>query len=193
MPPPERHLLRHQGVSVGPLSRAEMLEQLQSGRLSLAHLVDVRGKWVTLRQHLRDGASVAESTGARRASAGPASRATDPEIPPPPPGPGALSPLESTIRSGYLWCGLTFGLPFVVLVGPWFARGKMGMGPALEALLLSAAALACTGYAFARAWAVSRQVESDGLEDVARSLRSLAAGLSAASALFWAWAIWLAS
>lgn len=153
---------------------------------------------MTLRQHLRETAAAAPQPGpgAGRASPGgaPPPLPPDGDIPPPPPGASRTPPtLDERIRSGYLWCGLTFGLPFVALAPLWLLRGQLGMGPALEALALAAVALGCTGFALSRAWAVSRRLEAEGVADVAASLRSLSAGLSAGSGIFWLTALALAA
>jgi len=196
MPPAERHRIRHKGIVQGPLARAEILERLAAGEYSLAHLVEVRDKWMTLRQHLRESAvaSPHPAPAGGRPHPGAPPRPTEGEIPPPPPGAPRPAPtLDQRIRSGYLWCGLTFGLPFVALAPLWLLRGELGMGPALEALAFAAVALACTGYALSRAWSVSRRLEAEGVADVAASLRNLSAGLSAGSGLFWLTALALAA
>jgi len=183
MPPAERHRIRHKGIILGPLARAEILERLAGGDLSLAHLIEVRGKWMTLRQHLRE-TSAATAPDSDRSPRAPAPAGAD--IPPPPPGSPRKPPtLDERIREGYLWCGLTFGLPLVALAPLWLLRGHLGMGPVLETLALGAVALGCTGYALARAHGVSRRLEAEGVADVARSLRGLATALSGGSALFW--------
>ena len=182
MAAPERHRLRHKGVPIGPLSKAEILEQLREGRLTLAHAVEAKGRWTTLRQFLAEGAAApARDTGRPRPTP---PRAED--IPPPPPGAGGEPPsLEAVIRQGYVWCGLTFGLPFLLAFAPWIFRNSLGLGGTAGGFGLLALALGSVAYAHHRARGIATEVESEGLGDVAASLRNLAAGLGVASAGLW--------
>lgn len=179
----ERHRLRHKGVPLGPLTKAEMLEQLRDGRLTLAHAVESKGRWQTLRQFLAEGTPASPRDGSRPRPPPPLPGA---DIPPPPPGAAAEPPsLESVIRQGYVWCGLTFGLPFLLAFAPWIFRNSLGLGGTAGSFGLLALALGSVAYAHHRARGVATEVESEGLADVAASLRNLAAGLGVASAALW--------
>lgn len=183
MAAPDRYRLRHKGVPIGPLSRVEILEQLRDGRLSLAHAVESSGKWTTLRRFLSEGPASLPREGGR---ARPGPTQAGGEIPPPPPGAGKEPPsLEAVIRQGYVWCGLTFGLPFLVAFAPWIFRKSLGLGGAFGAFALLALALGSVAYAHHRARGIATEIEAEGLADVAGSLRSLAAGLGVASAALW--------
>jgi hypothetical protein len=189
----DRHRIRHKGLESGPHSRADILAQLREGRLSLAHAIEVRGKWMTLRQHL---AEAAVPPGGEGSESGKGPRGRMPPPPPggadaPPPPPGSIAPsssLDALIRSGYIWCGLTFGLPFLMLVFPWLFRSQLGLGGWAGSFLLLATALGSAGYALLRARGVAANLESEGLDDVAASVRNLATGLGVASALLWTFA-----
>ncbi len=186
----DRHRIRHKGVETEPLGRSEILGQLREGRLSLAHAIEVRGKWMTLRQHL---AATASSPDEAAPAPGKGSRGRIPAPPPgggdhPPPPPGSVAgipPLDSAIRSGYAWCGLTFGLPFLVVFLPWLFRSQLGLGGPAGSFALLAAALGSVAYAHGRARRVAERIQSEGLDDVATSVRNLAAGLGVASGLLW--------
>jgi hypothetical protein len=186
----DRHRIRHKGVETDPLSRSDILAQLREGRLSLAHAIEVRGKWMTLRQHLAETAAPSEG---EVPAHGKGSRGRTPppppgggDHPPPPPGsaPGA-PPLDSVIRSGYVWCGLTFGLPFLIVFLPWLFRSQLGLGGPAGSLALLAGALGSVAYAHARARRAAAEIQSEGLDDVAASVRNLAAGLGVASGVLW--------
>jgi hypothetical protein len=176
----DRHRLRHKGIETEPLARAEILARLREGRLTLAHAIEVGGRWVTLRQHLAGNAAVAAARGQGNPPSPPG------EIPPPPPGAGTEpAGLDAVIRSGYIWCGLTFGLPCAVTGLPWFFRSSLGLEGAAGSFALLVVSLATVGVAHARARAAAARIEGEGLGDIAASLRNLALGLGLASGLLW--------
>ncbi len=170
--------LRFKGQVTGPHPRAEILARLSAGELSLAHCVEQSGRWVTLRAHLRD-----------RTDPAPTASGPGAGMPPPPPGSAADAGLDRLTQRAYLWCGLTFGLPFLTVGALWLAyrlaRGGFPQGSlfAIALLLLLAVAGAAASRAMARREA--DQLEAEGLGDVARSARQLADGLALASALLW--------
>ena len=170
--------LRFKGQTLGPLPRGEVMARLASGELSLAHCVEQGGRWVTLRAHLRE-----RGEGAAPAH-GPAAG-----MPPPPPGAAADHSLERLTQRAYLWCGLTFGLPFLTVGTLWLgyrlARGGFPDGSLFATLLLLLLAVAGAVGARLMARRQADQLEAEGLGDVARSARQLADGLSLASALLW--------
>jgi hypothetical protein len=194
MATPDRHRLRHKGIETGPLGRDAILGQLREGKLSLIHAVEVHGTWVTLRQYLAELAAtnpIPPPGAARKGGASPFPDHGD--MPPPPPGaPKAARTLDKTIQLGYVWCGLTFGLPFLLAGPPWYFRSQLGLTGAAGTFVLVVVALAGAGYALSRAGSLASEVESEGLGDVATSLRQLAGGLAAASALLWILAATLA-
>lgn len=189
MATPDRHRLRHKGVETGPLARGEILEKLRDGTLSLAHAIEVRGRWMTLRQHLLETAppvaagSAGDRTGRGRIPPPPGAAGDEP--PPPPGSPGQPPSLDAVVRSGYMWCGLTFGLPFLLAGIPWFFRGSIGLGGQAGSFVLLATALGTVAYAHWRARSLAATIEAEGVADLAASVRNLAAGLSLASALLW--------
>lgn len=185
----ERHRLRHKGVETGPLAREELLGKLRDGLISQAHAIEVRGKWMTLRQHLLEtspagaGGPTAERTGRGRIPAPPGAGGDQP--PPPPGSPGQPPSLDAFVRAAYMWCGLTFGLPFLLAGLPWFFRDWLGLGGPAGSFVLLATALGTVAYAYWRARSLAATIEAEGVADLASSVRNLAAGLSLASALLW--------
>lgn len=177
--------LRFKGTVTGPHPRSEILERLAAHALSLAHCVEHRGRWVTLRAYLRETTpSLAAGT-----SAPPGLDAAG-MIPPPPPGPGAAErQLERLTQRAYLWCGLTFGLPSLALGALWLASwvmsGGFPRGSALFCLLVFALGAVATWRAWHRARGAADELDAEGLGDVGRSVRQLADGLGAGSALLW--------
>ena len=176
--------IRFKGIVSGPHTRSSLLARLAAGEASLAHCVEHRGRWVTLRAFLRE-------TGAPSSSTSPApSESVHGEIPPPPPAPGAVDlGLDRLTQRAYLWCGLTFGLPFVAVLVLWgVAWSILGHPPAGSislALGLTAVALVSTSLARHQARSSAAELERDGLGDVARSVRKLVDLLAIASALLW--------
>jgi hypothetical protein len=170
--------LRFKGQPSGPHSRAEVMARLASGEFSLAHCVEQGGRWVTLRAYLRE-----------RVEAGLPSPLLPAGMPPPPPGAVADLSLERLTQRAYLWCGLTFGLPFLTVGALWagyrLARGGFPQGSLFAALLLLILAVAGAAGSRIMARRQADLLEAEGLGDVARSARQLADGLSLASALLW--------
>lgn len=195
------HKVRFKGVSLGNFTTAEIAERLRNGEFSLTHAIEHRGRWLTLRQYLRESnqPAVAPPSGGllgRLSAKHPPPPPGD--APPPPPGANAVAEsIESRVREGYLWCGLTFVLPLFVGLPIW------GLGKALTNssqtilrtlqvnILLTLVAIAAAAYAAWRAQRNSQALDDEGLDDVGRSMRQLALGLSLASAAFWTMVIWL--
>ena len=65
------------------------------------------------------------------------------------------------------------------------------MRPLQVSMLLTLATLVASAYAAWRARRNSHSLDAEGLEDVGRSMRQLAVGLSLASAAFWITVVWL--
>lgn len=170
--------LRFKGQTLGPLPRGEVMARLAAGELSLAHCVEQGGRWVTLRAHLRE-----------RGDAGAPMPGLPAGMPPPPPAGIADLSLDRLTQRAYLWCGLTFGLPFLTVGALWLgyrlARGGFPEGSLFATLLLLLLAVAAAVGARLMARRQADQLEAEGLGDVARSARQLADGLSLASALLW--------
>lgn len=198
---PVLHKVRFKGVTLGSFTTAEIVERLRGGELSLAHAVEHRGRWMTLRLFLRETTQTAPApTGGslvgRHATKHPPIPPGD--APPPPPGADTVAEsIESRVREGYLWCGLTFVLPLVVGFPLWTV-GKFltgGSDPLLRPLQISIAltlaAMAAAGYAAWRAHRNSLALDTEGLDDVGRSMRQLALGLCVASSGFWVLVVWL--
>lgn len=188
-----RHNVRFKGVILGEFTAAEIAERVRAGELNLAHVVRRRDRWVTLRQFLQES-EVAATTEAPSAAGSLLSRLTG-RMPPPPPGgeappppPGASSsgdPLESRVREGYLWCGLTFLMPAVIGLPIWGLCQLAGLKSTTLGILWSLFALGGAGYAAWRAHLCAQELRDHGLEDVGQSMRNLALGLAALSSLFW--------
>lgn len=175
--PEETLRLRFKGRVTGPHPRAEILSRLSAGEISLAHCVEQSGRWVTLRAYLKDRAEGAPSASVLPMGA------------PPPPGGSADAGLDRLTQRAYLWCGLTFGLPFLTVGALWLAyrasRGGFPQGSLFAILLLLLLAVAGAAASRAMARRAADQLETEGLGDVARSVRQLADGLTLASALLW--------
>lgn len=189
-----RYPVRYKGVSLGQLTGQEITERLRTGELSLAHVIELRGRWMTLRQFLRE--TEPTQTAATTAPTGGLLGRLTGRTPPPPPGadqppppPGSAvtgaDPFDSQVREGYLWCGLTFLLPALVGLPAWGLCHLAGLKPVTTAVLWSLSGVAGAAYATWRALACVRRLHDNGLEDVGGSMRSLAFGLSALSCLFW--------
>ena len=93
--------------------------------------------------------------------------------------------IESRVREGYLWCGLTFVIPPLLglpiwAIGRWIEARNFGMG-----LLLCASAIAGAGYAAWRTHQTSKALRTEGLDDLGRAMQRLGFALAAASAIFW--------
>jgi len=170
--------IRFKGLVTGPHPRREILARLADGELSLAHCVEHGGRWITLRAYLRAGSPDATSAAALPAG-----------MPPPPPGNAADLSLDRLTQRAYLWCGLTFGLPFLTVGALWLGyrltRGGFPADSLFAALLLLVLALAGAAVSRHLARRAAAQLEHEGLGDVARSVRQLADGLALASALLW--------
>lgn len=174
--------LRFKGTVSGPHPRGEILARLAAHAISLAHCVEHRGRWVTLRAYLRETAAPL-APGAPAADAGGM-------MPPPPPGSGATERLlDRLTQRAYLWCGLTFGLPSLAIGALWLASwtlsGGFPSGSALFCLLVFTLGVVATWLAWHQARAVAAALDVEGLGDVGRSARQLADGLATASALLW--------
>lgn len=184
---PSRHTLRFKGVTLGQLTASEIAERLRAGEISLAHVVEQGGRWMTVRQFLREAeqpALVAPPVGLLGRLAG---RTTTPgDQPPPPPGsPAAADPFESRVRAGYLWCGLTFLLPVLVGLPTWGLCSLAGLKAVTLATLWCLAAVGSAGYAAWRAHLCARTLREQGLREVGESMRNLGFALGGLSALFW--------
>lgn len=198
---PVVHKVRFKGVTLGTFTAAEIAERLRSGELSLTHAVEHRGRWLTLRLFLRETTQVVPPAPAGgllgRHSAKHPPIATG-EVPPPPPGADTVAEsIETQVREGYLWCGLTFVLPLVLGLPLWLLGNFMteGPDPLLRPLQISIAlslvAIAASVYAGWRAQRNSLALDAEGLDDVGRSMRQLALGLGVASSCFWVVVVWL--
>lgn len=188
-----RYPVRFKGVTLGQLTGQEIADRLRAGELSLAHVIELRGRWMTLRQFLRE-TEPAQAAASAPPPGGLLGRLTGRTPPPPgadqpPPLPGAIAPagdpFDSQVREGYLWCGLTFLLPALAGMPVWGLCHLAGLKPVTAAVLWSLSAVAGAGYATWRALNCVRRLRDNGLEDVGGSMRSLAIGLSALSSLFW--------
>lgn len=184
------HTVRFKGVVVGQLTAADIAERLRAGELSLTHAVEVRGRWMTLRQFLREKepavAPPPPGTGAGlfdRLTR----RSNEPEAPVPPAPGGSVvgDAIERRVREGYLWCGLTFLLPVALGLPVWWLCSHWSARSTQVSTYLILAILVGDGYAAWRAHRSAEGLESEGLEDVGRSLRQLSLALALAAACFW--------
>lgn len=185
------HKVRFKGVVVGQLTAAEIAERLRAGEMSLTHAVEHRGRWLTVRQFLREAepALAPPPPGASDSLFGRLTRRiSHAEHPAPPPPPGASlvgDAIERRVREGYLWCGLTFLLPIALGLPIWLLCSQWGARATQVSTYLILAILIGDGYAAWRAHRSAEGLEREGLEDVGRSLRQLSMALAAASACFW--------
>lgn len=185
---PQTYAVRFKGVALGNLSATEIAERLRAGELSLAHAVRHHDRWMTLRQFLRETAATSPllpSGGLLGRLAGKPSATGD--TPPPPPGANPVGDaIEGRVREGYLWCGLTFLLPLAIGLPTWGIAKLLDLRNIAGVILLLLSAALGAGYAWWRAHRTAGNLESDGLDDLGRSMRQLALALALASALFWA-------
>lgn len=183
-----RHAVRFKGVTLGSFTAGEIAERLRAGELSLTHAVEHRGQWMTVRQFLREGQPSAAGSSALPSLLGRLTGKPGQGGDQPPPPPGAeppAAPIESRVRLGYLWCGLTFVMPILLGLPTW---GLVRLFTERTAALKSSLAIAVIAGAGHAAWRAHRgatELMEEGLEDVGRSMRQLAIGLAAASAVFW--------
>lgn len=183
-----RHAVRFKGATLGSFTASEIADRLRSGELSLTHAVEHRGQWMTVRQFLRESQPGASAPSALpgllgRLTGKPGHGADQP--PPPPGAEPADAPIESRVRLGYLWCGLTFVMPLLLGLPTWAIVSLLTERTAALKSSLAIAAIAGAGHAAWRANRAATELVEEGLEDVGRSMRQLAIGLAAASAVFW--------
>lgn len=185
------HRVRFKGVVVGQLTAAEIAEHLRAGKISLTHAVEHRGRWLTIRQFLREN-ELALTPPPPGAGAGLLGRLTGKNAgtePPMPPPPGAASvvgdAIERRVREGYLWCGLTFLLPVALGLPVWLLCSHLNTPTTSLNACLIVGILLGDGYAAWRAHRSAEGLVQEGLEDVGRSLRQLSMALAGASACFW--------
>lgn len=186
------HKVRFKGVVVGQLTAAEIAERLRAGEISLTHAVEHRGRWLTIRQFLRENepAVTPPPPGAGAGLFGRLTRRSgETELPTPPPPPGASSvvgdAIERRVREGYLWCGLTFLLPVALGLPIWLLCSHLNAPTTSLNACLVVGILLGDGYAAWRAHRSAEGLVQEGLEDVGRSLRQLSMALAGASACFW--------
>lgn len=179
----DRFRLRFKGVISGPFALSAILEKLAAHELSLAHCIESQGRWLTLRAYLR---SLQTS---ETAYSGPTLLERQ-SVPPPPPGSQATAVLlERLTQRAYLWCGLTFGLPFVTVGLFWLITPGLNFKaydfPIAYALLIFILGLGSTALAWNQARQAINTLNREGLSDVGTSASQLANGLSLASGLLW--------
>lgn len=198
MASPNAFRLRWKGAVTGPFPLARVQELLRAGEISLLHNIEVDGRWMTLRDHLR-GAGVARAVA-------PSAEVAPGEQPPPPAGfddDGAgLRPdvgrsaagenLERTVRAGYLWCGSTFLLPplFALAVYAWHVVAPDTPPISLFILLTFTTALGCfLPVAFVRR--IGRTLDQEGLAEIRQTQSGLALVLACLGLLLWLWCFWI--
>lgn len=186
-----RHNVRFKGVTLGAFTAAEVADKLRTGEISLSHAVERGGQWMTVRQFLQQAHAPA---GGSTASPGLLERLTGKGAPPPPggdhppPPPGAnpvADAIESRVRTGYLWCGLTFVLPLLAGLPTWSVTSWLTDRSAAQKAALTLAALAGAAYAAWRARSCAQDLVEEGLDDVGHSMQQLAVALAVASSIFW--------
>jgi len=188
---PPVHTVRFKGVVIGQLTTGEIAERVRAGELSLAHAVEHRGRWLTVRQFLgqTEPAVAPPPPGSAGGLLGRLTRRSNPGQdagPPPPPGASVVGDvIERRVREGYLWCGLTFLLPVALALPIWMLCAAWDARPTQVSAYLILATLAGDGYATWRARLAADGLEAEGLEDVGRSIRQLSMALAAAAACFW--------
>lgn len=197
MAPPNAFRLRWKGAVTGPFPLARVQELLRAGEISLLHNIEVDGRWMTLREHLR-------GAGPSRAVA-PSAEVAPGEQPTPPvfgdddaglrPDVGrsvAGENLERTVRAGYLWCGSTFLLPplFALAVYAWHVVAPDTPPISLFILLTFTTALGCfLPVAFVRR--IGRTLDQEGLAEIRQTQSGLALVLACLGLLLWLWCFWI--
>jgi len=179
----DRFRLRFKGTISGPFVLSTILEKLAAHELSLAHCIESQGRWLTLRAYLRSLQST-EAT-----YPGP-TLLEGPSAPPPPPGSQTTAVLlERLTQRAYLWCGLTFGLPFVAVGLFWLIAPGLNFKaydfPFAYSLLIFVLGVGSTAMAWNQARHAISTLNREGLSDVGASARQLANSLSLASGLLW--------
>jgi len=199
MAPTNAFRLRWKGAVTGPFPLARVQELLRAGEISLLHNIEVDGRWMTLRDHLR-GAGLTRVTA-------PSAESAPGDQPPPPPGFGGdgadgLLPdvgrsaagdnLERAVRAGYLWCGSTFLLPplFALAVYAWHVVSPETPPISLFILLTFTTALGCfLPVAFVRR--IGRTLDQEGLAEIRQTQSALALVLACLGLLLWLWCFWI--
>jgi hypothetical protein len=182
----------------GPFPLTRVQELLRAGEISLLHNIEVDGRWMTLRDHLR-GAGLARVIS-------PSAEIAPGDQPPPPPGfggeDGGLLPdagrsvagenLERAVRAGYLWCGSTFLLPplFALAVYAWHVVSPETPPISLFILLTFTTALGCfLPVTFVRR--IGRTLDQEGLAEIRQTQASLSLVLACLGLLLWLWCFWI--
>lgn len=190
--------LRWKGAVTGPFPLARVQELLRAGEISLLHNIEVDGRWMTLRDHLR-GPGLARVIS-------PSAEIAPGDQPPPPPGfsseEGGLLPdagrsvagenLERAVRAGYLWCGSTFLLPplFALAVYAWHVVSPETPPISLFILLTFTTALGCfLPVTFVRR--IGRTLDQEGLAEIRQTQASLSLVLACLGLLLWLWCFWI--
>ena len=195
---PNQFRLRWKGALTGPFPLPRISEMLRAGEISLLHNIEVDGRWMTLRDHLR-GAGLARVIS-------PSAEIAPGDQPPPPPGfsseDGGLLPdagrsvagenLERAVRAGYLWCGSTFLLPplFALAVYAWHVVSPETPPISLFILLTFTTALGCfLPVTFVRR--IGRTLDQEGLAEIRQTQASLSLVLACLGLLLWLWCFWI--
>lgn len=185
------HQVRFKGVVVGQFTTAEITERLRAGDVSLSHAIEYRGRWMTVRQFIRETAPALTPPASGTATSlfgrlSPTNTDAEHSLPPPPPGASIVGDaVERRVREGYLWCGLTFLLPIALGLPIWLVCSQWNVPTTSLNACLILAILIGDGYAAWRAHRAAEALEQDGLDDIGRSLRQLALALAVAAACFW--------
>ena len=195
MAPTNAFRLRWKGAVTGPFPLARVQELLRAGEISLLHNIEVDGRWMTLRDHLR-GPGLARVIS-------PSAEITPGNQPPPPPGftsdDGAViqgdvgrsvagENLERAVRAGYLWCGSTFLLPplFALLAyAVYLLDSDRHISPTMLLILLAftTTPAALLPILFVRKIGVT--LEQEGLSDIRQTQGNLSIILGLLSLALW--------
>jgi hypothetical protein len=191
------HRLRFKGVILGNFTATEITEKLRANEISLIHAVEQRGRWITVRQFQQDNTeglyTPPNQSGLLGRLAGKSQPPSIPNgTPPPPPGSSLVADsIESRVRQGYLWSGLSFLLPMVIGLPLWLLKDVLNIPTTAFKILLVIGTLLGTAYSAWRTIQSAHSLQGEGLEDVGRSMQQLGIALAGASTCFWIFLVFI--
>jgi hypothetical protein len=194
---PLSHRLRFKGVILGNFTASEIAEKLRANEISLIHAVEQRGRWLTVRQFQQESAEAFLTPPNQSGLLGRLSGKTPPAsapsgAPPPPPGSTIIADsIESRVRQGYLWSGLSFLLPMAIGLPLWLLKDLLHIPTTAFKILLVIGTLAGAGYSAWRTIQSAHSLQGEGLDDVGQSMQQLGIALAGASICFWIFLVFI--
>jgi hypothetical protein len=194
---PLTYRLRFKGVILGNFTAAEIAEKLRANEISLMHAVEQRGRWLTVRQFQQDTAEAFLTPPNQGGLLGRLAGKSSPPPPPsgsPPPPPGSTlvaDSIESRVRQGYLWSGLSFLLPVAIGLPIWLFRDPLHIPTTAFKILLVIGTLLGAAYSAWRTIQSAHSLQGEGLDDVGQSMQQLGIALAGASVCFWVFLVFI--